>query len=164
MAPDLPGIWNLESGTARLASVASGGLSTGQTDARPPLPRRRAFAIFQPARAGIAQLVERQLPKLDVAGSNPVARSNISFHLTYLETFSDFTWASFGLSDPVLGVHRVVRSGLLRPRHMNVKSHREVAVVDLLLVRSWRWLDESADGFRAQGRTNRVDEPVVAPT
>src|SRR6266851_1360453 len=28
------------------------------------------------SRAGIAQLVERQLPKLDVAGSNPVARSN----------------------------------------------------------------------------------------
>ena len=25
--------------------------------------------------AGIAQLVERQLPKLDVAGSNPVSRS-----------------------------------------------------------------------------------------
>ncbi len=25
--------------------------------------------------AGVAQLVERQLPKLDVAGSNPVARS-----------------------------------------------------------------------------------------
>ena len=28
--------------------------------------------------AGVAQLVERQLPKLDVAGSSPVARS-ISF-------------------------------------------------------------------------------------
>src|SRR5215471_20982535 len=33
-----------------------------------------AFAIFA-ADAGIAQLVERQLPKLNVAGSNPVARS-----------------------------------------------------------------------------------------
>jgi hypothetical protein len=40
------------------------------------LPCRRSFAIFRAARAGIAQLVERQLPKLDVAGSNPVARSN----------------------------------------------------------------------------------------
>ncbi len=35
-----------------------------------------ALSLYStPTRAGIAQLVERQLPKLDVAGSNPVARS-----------------------------------------------------------------------------------------
>src|SRR5215831_5373004 len=39
-----------------------------------------AFAIFA-ADAGIAQLVERQLPKLNVAGSNPVARSTRRFAL-----------------------------------------------------------------------------------
>ena len=54
-------------------------LASGRRRRLPPrpiaVPRRRAFAIFHPARAGIAQLVERQLPKLDVAGSNPVARS-----------------------------------------------------------------------------------------
>ena len=33
------------------------------------------FAHHQCAIAGVAQLVERQLPKLDVAGSNPVSRS-----------------------------------------------------------------------------------------
>lgn len=33
--------------------------------------------IFLPPRAGVAQLVEYKLPKLGVAGSNPVARSNI---------------------------------------------------------------------------------------
>ena len=36
---------------------------------------RRPFRYILRLRAGIAQLVERQLPKLDVAGSNPVARS-----------------------------------------------------------------------------------------
>src|SRR5258706_4016904 len=39
------------------------------------LPSRRALVILLVRDAGIAQLVERQLPKLDVAGSNPVARS-----------------------------------------------------------------------------------------
>ena len=38
------------------------------------LPHRIPSGIFARG-AGIAQLVERQLPKLDVAGSNPVARS-----------------------------------------------------------------------------------------
>ncbi len=32
----------------------------------------------QPPRAGITQLVEFQLPKLDVAGSSPVARSTLT--------------------------------------------------------------------------------------
>jgi cytoskeletal protein CcmA (bactofilin family) len=34
--------------------------------------------VFSITWAGITQLVECQLPKLDVAGSNPVARSNVS--------------------------------------------------------------------------------------
>ena len=39
------------------------------------LPRRRDFGIFSSPIAGIAQLVERNLAKVDVAGSNPVSRS-----------------------------------------------------------------------------------------
>ena len=35
----------------------------------------RARAIFRFGTAGVIQLVECQLPKLDVAGSSPVARS-----------------------------------------------------------------------------------------
>ena len=46
------------------------------------MPRSPSFAIFRLI-AGIAQLVERQLPKLDVAGSSPVARSN---HFRYLRS------------------------------------------------------------------------------
>ena len=39
------------------------------------LPSPTSFRYISRDRAGIAQLVERQLPKLNVAGSNPVARS-----------------------------------------------------------------------------------------
>ena len=39
------------------------------------LIRRLIFDIFQSPPAGIAQLVERNLAKVDVAGSNPVSRS-----------------------------------------------------------------------------------------
>ena len=48
-------------------------------------------------KAGIAQLVECKLPKLDVAGSNPVARSfaclslpNLALSNKYLVDFVDF--------------------------------------------------------------------------
>ncbi len=34
-----------------------------------------AEPLFRHPNAGVAQLVERQLPKLNVAGSSPVARS-----------------------------------------------------------------------------------------
>ena len=37
------------------------------------------YNVFE-KKAGVAQLVEYKLPKLDVAGSNPVARSNYYFH------------------------------------------------------------------------------------
>jgi hypothetical protein len=36
---------------------------------------------MEPCFAGVAQLVERQLPKLNVAGSNLVSRSNQRYHL-----------------------------------------------------------------------------------
>ncbi len=36
------------------------------------------WATFLPV-AGVAQLVERELPKLEVEGSNPFARSKITF-------------------------------------------------------------------------------------
>ena len=39
------------------------------------LPRRKDFGIFLSPIAGIAQLVERNLAKVDVAGSSPVSRS-----------------------------------------------------------------------------------------
>ncbi len=39
------------------------------------LPRRKDFGIFWSPIAGIAQLVERNLAKVDVAGSSPVSRS-----------------------------------------------------------------------------------------
>ena len=38
-------------------------------------------------RAGIAQLAERKLPKLEVAGSTPVARSIFLFHTFFLVLF-----------------------------------------------------------------------------
>ncbi len=38
-------------------------------------------------RAGIAQLAERKLPKLEVAGSTPVARSIFLFHTFSLVLF-----------------------------------------------------------------------------
>jgi hypothetical protein len=43
-----------------------------------PIVDRTGFAPASacPLHAGVAQLVERQLPKLNVAGSNPVSRSN----------------------------------------------------------------------------------------
>jgi hypothetical protein len=42
-------------------------------------PRRGRYdAVVERERAGVAQLVEYELPKLGVAGSNPVARSNRS--------------------------------------------------------------------------------------
>ena len=41
------------------------------------IPRLLRELYSSASRAGIAQLVERQLPKLDVAGSSPVARSII---------------------------------------------------------------------------------------
>ena len=39
------------------------------------LPPLGALAYLAKSPAGVAQLVERQLPKLDVVGSNPIARS-----------------------------------------------------------------------------------------
>ena len=39
-------------------------------------PEQRYLANITSSDAGVAQLVECQLPKLNVAGSNPVARSN----------------------------------------------------------------------------------------
>ena len=39
------------------------------------LIRQSKFDIFQSPLAGIAQLVERNLAKVDVAGSSPVSRS-----------------------------------------------------------------------------------------
>jgi hypothetical protein len=42
------------------------------------LPRVSARGIFRANDAGVIQLVECQLPKLDVAGSSPVARSSVS--------------------------------------------------------------------------------------
>ena len=42
------------------------------------LPGRKFFDIFQSPIAGIAQLVERNLAKVDVAGSSPVSRSILS--------------------------------------------------------------------------------------
>ena len=48
----------------------------------PPKPslatRPPAAIVFGPHNAGVAQLVERQLPKLNVVGSSPIARSTIS--------------------------------------------------------------------------------------
>lgn len=35
--------------------------------------------------AGVAQLVEHELPKLEVAGSNPVARSTVTNHQTKID-------------------------------------------------------------------------------
>ncbi len=45
----------------------------------PPFPLRESALLRYPTsltEAGVTQLVECQLPKLNVAGSNPVARSN----------------------------------------------------------------------------------------
>ena len=39
------------------------------------LTGNRPVAIISSEKAGVAQLVERKLPKLEVAGSSPVARS-----------------------------------------------------------------------------------------
>ena len=58
-------------------SVAQAGPARPVSQSPPEgrLPSRLALVILRVRDAGIAQLVERQLPKLDVAGSNPVARS-----------------------------------------------------------------------------------------
>ena len=40
-----------------------------------------SFGTMAPSRAGVTQLAECQLPKLNVAGSNPVSRSNPLFNL-----------------------------------------------------------------------------------
>ena len=67
-------------------SVA-GGVARGPTGPRPRLPRTpNSFDLdpFWPGRvrwllkAGVTQLVECQLPKLNVVGSSPIARSNLS--------------------------------------------------------------------------------------
>ncbi|MBM2841115.1 MAG: hypothetical protein HW412_1643, partial [Bacteroidetes bacterium] len=42
---------------------------------RKELQQKRRCIIFDNANAGIAQLVERNLAKVDVAGSSPVSRS-----------------------------------------------------------------------------------------
>src|ERR687894_1247017 len=42
----------------------------------PPAPVAPLLRGKMPPRADVAQLVERQLPKLEVAGSKPVVRSN----------------------------------------------------------------------------------------
>ena len=66
-----PGCPSKERSVARTGSARP--VSQGPPAGR--LPSRRALVILRVRDAGIAQLVERQLPKLDVAGSNPVARS-----------------------------------------------------------------------------------------
>ena len=49
------------------------------------LGRARSFTELA-STAGVIQLVECQLPKLDVAGSSPVARSVSSLIATFCET------------------------------------------------------------------------------
>ena len=60
-------------------------MSGGRENARPRIlaPIGTKSQVVQESRpyAGIAQLVEHELPKLGVAGSNPVSRSNI--HAAY---------------------------------------------------------------------------------
>ena len=48
---------------------------TAGTGFEPPTGRHLVYAIYT-VYAGIAQLVERNLAKVEVAGSNPVSRSN----------------------------------------------------------------------------------------
>jgi hypothetical protein len=47
----------------------------GLQGAREPLAGRSPVAKLAVSRAGVTQLAECQLPKLNVAGSNPVSRS-----------------------------------------------------------------------------------------
>ena len=49
--------------------------------------------MYSVGNAGIAQLVECQLPKLNVAGSNPVARSKRDLGSEKTGTREDAKWA-----------------------------------------------------------------------
>ena len=51
--------------------------------------KREMVIKSRPLKAGIAQLVERNLAKVEVAGSNPVSRSNkkISIQTTFKVTY-----------------------------------------------------------------------------
>ena len=51
--------------------------------------RRSAIIAVAPTRAGVAQLVEYELPKLGVAGSSPAARSIV--HSRGLPTTASWT-------------------------------------------------------------------------
>ncbi len=70
----------LESRTWRRAATRCWPSSARAARLDPPEPRR--YHRCRPVRAGVAQLVEYELPKLGVAGSNPVARSSSSRGLT----------------------------------------------------------------------------------
>ena len=60
----------------RVLDFGARGLSCGLGEGRQKsLTGSRVGGKLPPIRAGLAQLVERQLPKLDVAGSSPVSRS-----------------------------------------------------------------------------------------
>ena len=65
---------------------------------RPTLDRSGAVAImpFSLSRAGVAQLVEYELPKLGVAGSNPVARSKLPASAARALTLLGGTMGIFG--------------------------------------------------------------------
>ena len=65
--------------------------------------------MFFQKRAGIAQLVERNLAKVDVAGSNPVSRSNLSRSIPDTLGYSLF-WV-YRSCDQVWPSHIVHRPG-----------------------------------------------------
>ena len=57
------------------ADCKSAGYAFDGSNPSPSTPRRKAGRSFLHTLAGVAQLVERQPSKLNVAGSNPVSRS-----------------------------------------------------------------------------------------
>ncbi len=62
---------------------------------------RKGYKLFFKVEAGIAQLVEYKLPKLGVAGSNPVARS--TFGVTQCLPFSLFEAMPCAARQPGIG-------------------------------------------------------------
>ena len=66
-------------GGSRILGRGEGRRQTAWQAAAAALASKVGGAIFRYSFAGVIQLVECQLPKLDVAGSSPVARS-ASFH------------------------------------------------------------------------------------
>ena len=54
-------------------------MSKGRNKAAPPLYKRSIFSKLTTL-AGVAQLVERDLPKVDVEGSKPFSRSKAENH------------------------------------------------------------------------------------